>query len=856
MAEDKAPNSENGARSWPELWSEVGRRLVTLLISAGSLVGFVAFAGSVVLWTRFDAIGVPPEQVVDAVPRGEAVAVGSVMLLLFGFFGALATLVVYVIDRGGRPTPGMSRSLLFLVMVEGAAAIWIFSGSTEEKVVATEVVVIAVGAALWATFVGSLIELKKPIENLFANEEEQPPKDRPFRTKEGASTVSLGSVVLAVALAALFGALAGAVRAVADGSAAEVWTCALGAFGAGLGLAVTWRWLDFHREKKKEREEATEREKRKREQRKAVLRQMPKRARRKAEKKERKKERREKKKEERERNKAAKARKEAQERGEAEPRLKPPRFELSPYGWGVVVGFLAIAVVVPSWILGSSWLAASLIAVFLVGVGLWRISTLSKDKFLWYGLAVFLSVPLFGTLALMARNIENPQVQPVALIRSTDGPGEALQGIYVTETDDRVYFANVATDACGEEVVGYSGRLLWVPREEVVAMSVGPLQDVESAGTAAIEMAHALTPDIETSGGGLVSLKTEEEAADAGGDVTVAEEEGAEKASDHRLETAGPAVRPRFGSGLRLDPEIVSPGQPVELLMSEPAGEGFGDRPERRSLRLNGLKLPILREDRSDPESDFAWSRKRIAFRVPRGAESGVVTIACGQLVGQPFLTVSRAPTARVAVRVRAGSRRVTFDARRSSDDSEDSLSHRWTVAGVRMGHGPSLAADLPLRLAPYAVRLTVTDSEGQKDTVALRLLRLPSSRFPFGSDLPASRKAVRRVRQAVRKALNASRPAHIELHGHADAVGTERSNLRLAAKRVEGMRERLFDRLVNRGGQAPMTVRAFGETCPIVRRPGRQSVNRRVEVFLLDEGATVGTAKGCRAGHLRRTRW
>ena len=96
---------------------------------------------------------------------------------------------------------------------------------------------------------------------------------------------------------------------------------------------------------------------------------------------------------------------------------------------------------------------------------------------------MFLSVPLFGALSLMARNVGYPEAQPLALIRKTDGPDESIQSLYVTEASDRVYFANVATEGCGREVKRHSGRPLWVPSDEEVAMSVGPLQSIKEAST-------------------------------------------------------------------------------------------------------------------------------------------------------------------------------------------------------------------------------------------------------------------------------------------------------------------------------------------------------------------------------------
>ena len=168
---------------------------------------------------------------------------------------------------------------------------------------------------------------------------------------------------------------------------------------------------------------------------------------------------------------------------------------------------IVVAVVVPAAILKELWLAASLSSLVVLGMGLWRVASLDKERFIWYGLAVFLSVPLFGTLMLMARNLDNPQAQPIAVIRSTDGPDEALQGLYVTENSERIYLANIATEGCRQEITPGSGRLLWVPKDEVVAMSVGPLQDVDDAGRAALEMSYALTPSVETSTGTPVNLR-------------------------------------------------------------------------------------------------------------------------------------------------------------------------------------------------------------------------------------------------------------------------------------------------------------------------------------------------------------
>ena len=120
---------------------------------------------------------------------------------------------------------------------------------------------------------------------------------------------------------------------------------------------------------------------------------------------------------------------------------------------------LLASVALPYALLGKFWVGVSIGAAAALTSALWRISMLASVRVVWFGVAVFISVPLFGTLTAMARNIDDPQVQPMALIRSTDGPDEAIQGLYVTEADDRVYFATVATEGCTDELTPNSGRL-------------------------------------------------------------------------------------------------------------------------------------------------------------------------------------------------------------------------------------------------------------------------------------------------------------------------------------------------------------------------------------------------------------
>ena len=132
-----------------------------VLLTGASLIGFVAFAGGVIVWTRFSAAKVPPDQAVNAVPRDELVAIGSALLLLFGFFGVLALVTAFLVDRGGRATPGMARALLVFFLVEGVTTIIVADGISLMRTIAVAgIFALPVAAAVWATWVGSFVSLE------------------------------------------------------------------------------------------------------------------------------------------------------------------------------------------------------------------------------------------------------------------------------------------------------------------------------------------------------------------------------------------------------------------------------------------------------------------------------------------------------------------------------------------------------------------------------------------------------------------------------------------------------------------------------------------------------------------------
>jgi hypothetical protein len=866
------PKKDPDERShgWLNLLQEVGGRVAPVLLTAGGFVGFLAFAGSVIVWTRFQAAQVPPDQVVAAYPRGELVAVASALLLIFGFVGVLATIVLYLVNPEGKASIGVSRGLLGLLAVEGLAAISLVDRPWDHKLLALELFMLPLFVALWATFLYEREDLGEEPES----DEDGEPRwlNETFqdllpdyllrsafvnRTILAVSLTVIVSLVLAIWLPVEWVAI-GALAVICIGPTAWlIWK-----------LAVTER--------------------------------------------------------------------------QTTRTLQQGEIPFERQGQVLIGVLLAFGAIVPSLLLGSSWLPFSLIAAVALIAAVWRVAVL-PGGFMWFGLAVFISVPLFGTITGIVRNVADPQVQPVALIREEDGPDEAIQGVYVTETSDRVYFATVATEGCTDKLVPNSGRLLWVPKQDVVAMSIGPPQSVDDAARTALEMSYALTPAVETPAGDHVSLTVAEKRDE--------EQELSEDPQKRRLEDVGPAVQPNFGRGLRLTPENASPGDEVVLRMAAPNTNadvmGFGASRHGRTLRLGGVPVDILWERAQDPgEAEFVktvagrtlsleketlyvrhddafvevddpdlrdettfvklidesavevndhrplgdnylplalakdgsprlasaegkapevvredgtkqkleaqllrqdWHESHIKFRVPEHATTGAVTVECEQLAGQPLLRVARPPQASISVRIEPGSRRVVFDSGRSTDNSRI-VSRQWLVEGVDRGKATRIGMSLPPRKQSYSIRLKVTDAEGQAGTAELRLLRLPSRLVSFHKQQLRHPKILDEAREELQQAIAAEPMASVEFEMRPGELATPPH-----PKETIGRAERVRTALLGkRSDDSPTAARkpnqivvktlAFGAACPAER----ESETGRLDVVVLGQGVRMVPPDQC----------
>lgn len=171
---------------------------------------------------------------------------------------------------------------------------------------------------------------------------------------------------------------------------------------------------------------------------------------------------------------------------------KPQSMRLNARGL-VVQSFVMVALAgFLWWFLDTWWVAGAVLAATFLGTLCLGVSRATGSRFWPYGIAVLFSVLLFGAAVTIMRTYDSPKVQPAALIRRGDLKLEGLQGLYITENDQRVYLGTIARDCDSRRAVEGSGRVFWVPKDQTVAVSIGALQGISRAQRRAKELLEDL----------------------------------------------------------------------------------------------------------------------------------------------------------------------------------------------------------------------------------------------------------------------------------------------------------------------------------------------------------------------------
>jgi hypothetical protein len=103
--------------------AELLRRGVLAVAAGVGVVGWVVVVGAGIEWARFQALDVPGDQAVAAVPKQQLIVVGAVSATLSLLAGALAVALAYAVDPEGKSSRRMAAFLGALGLLGVVAAI-------------------------------------------------------------------------------------------------------------------------------------------------------------------------------------------------------------------------------------------------------------------------------------------------------------------------------------------------------------------------------------------------------------------------------------------------------------------------------------------------------------------------------------------------------------------------------------------------------------------------------------------------------------------------------------------------------------------------------------------------------------
>lgn len=144
----------------------------------------------------------------------------------------------------------------------------------------------------------------------------------------------------------------------------------------------------------------------------------------------------------------------------------------------LVLGILLVAM--------RSWTFAAVVAAVLLALANLAVGRLRPQSFFWYGIAIFVSVGLFGAVLTYSRDVNAPSAQAAAVLMKN---GCVVRGLWIGESSTRVFLARLGppseeaeTNAPFEAATQFeSGRVFWLDRTQVASESVGKIERVPRA---------------------------------------------------------------------------------------------------------------------------------------------------------------------------------------------------------------------------------------------------------------------------------------------------------------------------------------------------------------------------------------
>ena len=724
----------------------MGRELLTqilpLLVTAGGLTLLLFAVGSAVSMARFSAAGLPWEQAISAATESDIRTTGLIWLVMFGLLGVLAVTLAYVASPKGEATAAMYYALIAIATAE-ALVVWFaakegqaFDPTPRDLGALATIAVATLGALL--VVLALHIPAARKAQDAARTEQEaaenaarrrygrdlesrlSPPRAETSESSEddGSPNWRLVGGVAVVAIVA-----AGVLFLVdPDGSVVDsAW--GYGALLIAGVLLVVGAILVVDEWDRNERPEGLR----------------------------------------------------AHTKSAHEKNREPP-IALT-FWWFLVLGLLSVgAGTGAALFLGNGWVAPAIIFAGVLGLLAIRVAELT-GTFRWYAVAVLFGVGLFGAVVGVLRMLDEPRLQPVAFLMKDGKEFRAVEGVYVGQSDDELWYASVALEDCGDdEVRSGSGRLRSVPMEDVRGVSIGPQMGLP-------KLAHEARAML---------------------DAVMREHRGRERMT-------GPAAV-RDAVALQ---SFATKRRAAGTWVAVEKTEGLGTNP---TLRLNGRRLRVHKVGSDD---DVHWR-----VRLPRRAASGPVYADCAEKTNKAFLTVPRPPRTMVtATLLEDGKWRLDAHGSRDLDDQIETFS--WKAGETELPSDRTVEFEVK-EPAEREVRLTATDADdltaGASVTLQGRIVRAYQSDLLFRFDRRKLTPLGERRVHALRDETVGARA--VDIYAHTDERGGAAHNKSLSISRANAVARALLGERANMATTHPM-----GEEDPV--ESGRHRENRRVVIVI-----------------------
>lgn len=172
------------------------------------------------------------------------------------------------------------------------------------------------------------------------------------------------------------------------------------------------------------------------------------------------------------------------ERLGGDPLVREPRRQLKSIAL-VIATVVAVLSAGLGWIFYGQAVAAAVIVSSGLAAICFGVAEASGTRFWPYALSVFFSIALFGAVFSTWRLAESPKLNPVALLRVSEGRTSAVIGLLVARRED-LYWLGAVSLQCEDgsrtdQGVRRRGRIFSIPRSEVRADEIGALIHLKDA---------------------------------------------------------------------------------------------------------------------------------------------------------------------------------------------------------------------------------------------------------------------------------------------------------------------------------------------------------------------------------------